>query len=322
MRFWSPGFAITRTLGNLVPVIGIFYFNNYLVNLLLEKKKYWQYFGAALLVISVFIAFRIFFNRLLPDYERPISLVPKEEIWLLAALIISVCTIYTSILYQLLYNEHKRAQKTQAIIQEQQAAQVKFLRGQINPHFLFNTLNNIYSLAVIKSDNTASMVLKLSNLLRYVIYTGQEEMVPLEKEINHIHAFIELFQMRSEAQKDIMFTTHEVPEGILLEPMILIPIVENAFKHSDIETNPKGFISIELELIQEKLYFRCINSKNEEDQQKDKTGGVGLVNIRKRLQLRYGKKQQLLIRDEEDTFEVKLLIELTLSSVPVEMAVS
>ena len=310
MRFWDFGVALLRTFANIGPAILLFYLNTYLVTHYLEQKKFWQYTIFILILLAAFIIFRVTIGGLFPDARKAMSEIPTQQTWQITAFVVGLGTIYTSILYQMLHNAHRKTQQNQSIIQEQQEAQVKFLRGQINPHFLFNTLNNIYSLAVVRSEKTASMVLKLSNLLRYVIYTGQEEQVSLIREVNHIHSFIELFQMRSETPNDIVFEKHQIEEGILLEPMILIPIVENAFKHSDIETNPEGFIRIDLEVIQNNLYFRTLNSTDKRNQQKDQTGGVGLPNIKKRLQLRYGGRHQLLINEEENTFEVKLLLAL------------
>lgn len=161
-----------------------------------------------------------------------------------------------------------------SIISEQREAQLQALRAQINPHFLFNTLNNIYSLAVVKSDKTAEMVLRLSNLLRYVIYDGRAERVALKREVEHIRQFIELFQMRSEEQLDIKFDTRGEIDGVQTEPMILIPIVENCFKHCDFDTNKRVFVCIDLQVDNEELYFKILNSKDDRHQQKDRVGAL------------------------------------------------
>jgi LytS/YehU family sensor histidine kinase len=193
-----------------------------------------------------------------------------------------------------------------SIIIEQREAQLQALRAQINPHFLFNTLNNIYSLAVVKSDKTAEMVLKLSNLLRYVIYDGKAEQVELKREIAHIQQFIELFQMRSQEPLNIEFNTSGTFNSVKIEPMILIPIVENCFKHCDFDSNEQAFVCIYLQLINGELHFKTVNSKDDRNQQKDRVGGVGLENIRKRLDLKYREKYALRIHNETDKFVVEL----------------
>ena len=309
-RFWSLEQSLWRSIGNIVPTILIFYFNLYLVNKYLEEKKYVTYFTLAIILVFLLGLFRANFNMLFPNAFEEVSNFPKQGTWWVIGVFTGIMAIFTGILYQMLYNSHRKEENSQTIIREQQEAQIQFLRGQINPHFLFNTLNNIYSLAVVGSDKTAPMVLKLSKLLRYVIYDGRVSQVSLLKEVNHIHAFIDLFQMKSEIPLDIQFLTHGIENDIHLEPMILIPIVENSFKHCDFDLNPKAFIRVELEVIQSKLYFRTLNTKSDQNQQKDRVGGVGLHNIRKRLNLRYGDFHLLEILDSEELFEVKLFINL------------
>jgi LytS/YehU family sensor histidine kinase len=150
------------------------------------------------------------------------------------------------------------------------------------------------------------MVLKLSNLLRYVIYDGKGELVLLQHEIEHIRQFISLFQMKNEKPLDIQFDIDGEISNIKIEPMILIPIVENCFKHCDFDSNEKAFVRIYLKIVNKMLLFQTINTKNNQDLQKDKIGGVGLENIRKRLTLKYLDDFSLLVNNKEKRFEIDL----------------
>jgi two-component system LytT family sensor kinase len=212
--------------------------------------------------------------------------------------------VMLSTIYQVLINRYAAERKALAIINRQTETELQFLRAQINPHFLFNTLNNIYSLAVVRSPKTAGMVLKLSQLLRYAVYERQGDLVPLEKEVEHIRYFMELFQMRNEEPQDIEFSTAGELTGVQIEPMILIPMVENCFKHCDFETNPKAFVKMQLAVQNGLLTFNTTNTKNNADQQKDRAGGVGLENIRRRLTLQHPDDFQLKIQDEPGEFRV------------------
>lgn len=296
-----------RVLVNLFFLALLFYVNAFLlVNKLLEKGRYVFFVVSALALVILFVPIRVKINMLFPDIpviKRPGLLV--ERSFTVAALLTNLSIVLFSTLYQVLVNRYQHEHRVLSIINKQNEAQLQFLKAQINPHFLFNTLNNIYSLAVVKSDQTAPMVLKLSKLLRYVVYDGKDSLVRLDKEIHFINEFIELFRMRSEHQVNINFRVEGALEDLLIEPMVLIPIVENCFKHCDFDTNPDAFTDIELKIdANNRLLFRTVNSKDENDGQKDRTGGVGLSNIVKRLDLKYPGQYLLSVEDNGKTFEV------------------
>jgi len=306
-RFFSPGVTLLRGLGNILPLVFIFYLNLFLVNRYWERGRYYLYIGMVLVLVLGVTVFRTRINLLFPGIERASLFLGNEKFsWRMAALVTNTGALLVSALYQILQNRKREEQRVLEVINRQNEAQLQFLRAQINPHFLFNTLNNIYALAVAKSDKTANMVLRLSNLLRYVVYDGKAEQVALTREIEHIHQYIELFQLRSETPANIRFTIEGQTKGYMIEPMILIPLVENCLKHCDFDTNDQAFVQIALKTQPGKLFFQTINSKSNSDLQKDKVGGVGLENIQKRLQLKYPERFSFEISDKNDTFEVRL----------------
>ncbi len=309
-RFLPFEVSLLRSLANVVPMALIFYINLTFVNQYLEQKRYALYGLFITLLFLLFTYLRTKINTQFPEMQREILAVDTWNGWAIGAALTNLSVLILSIFYQTLYNRYHNEQRNLAIINEQKEAQLQFLRAQINPHFLFNTLNNIYALAVTKSDKTAEMVLKLSNLLRYVIYDGKAEQVELQHEVKHIQQFIELFQMRSEQPLNIQFQVTGETKGIQIEPMILIPIVENCFKHCDFDTNEQAFVKIHLQIKDKMLHFQTINSKNDADLQKDKVGGVGLKNIHKRLELKYKEKYQLAVIGEKNRFEVDLKLEI------------
>ncbi|MCF8246877.1 MAG: histidine kinase [Saprospiraceae bacterium] len=307
--FLDPGLNIWRPLINHVVLALLFYANAWLVNLFLEKKKYVPYIALANVMIWVTVPCRFYINKqsLLQSGVEPLSL---ERGLLFGAVATGYGIVMLSTIYQVLINRYAAERKALAIINRQTEAELQFLRAQINPHFLFNTLNNIYSLAVVRSPKTADMVLKLSQLLRYVVYEKKGDLVPLEKEVEHIRHFIELFQMRNEEPQDIEFTAEGELNGVKIEPMILIPIVENCFKHCDFDTNPKAFVKMQLTVREGELTFNTANTKNDADQQKDRTGGVGLENIHRRLALQHPDDFQLETHDELGLFKVFFVLKV------------
>lgn len=309
-RFLPFEVSLLRSLANVIPMALIFYINLTFVNQYLEQKRYTLYGLFITLLFLLFTYLRTKINMQFPEMQREILTADTWNGWAIGATLTNLSVLVLSIFYQILYNRYRNEQRNLAIINEQKEAQLQFLRAQINPHFLFNTLNNIYALAVTKSDKTAEMVLKLSNLLRYVIYEGKAEQVELQQEVKHIQQFIELFQMRSEQPLNIQFQVTGETKGIQIEPMILIPIVENCFKHCDFDTNEQAFVKIHLQIKDKMLHFQTINSKNDTDLQKDKVGGVGLENIHKRLELKYKEKYQLAVIGEKNRFEVDLELEI------------
>lgn len=309
-RFLQFEVSLIRSIINVLPMAFLFYVNLTLVNRFLEQKRYFLYILIIIGVLIIITIVRTEMNMLFPEVRREIIFMDEQQSWGISAALTNLSILGISIFYQILYNRYQNEQRNLTIINEQKEAQLQFLRAQINPHFLFNTLNNIYSLAVIKSDKTAEMVLKLSNLLRYVIYDGKGELVSLQHEIEHIRQFIALFQMRYEEPIDIQFNIEGDVSNINIEPMILIPLVENCFKHCDFDTNEQAFIRIYLKIANKVLYFQTINTKNNQDVQKDKVGGVGLENIRKRLELKHIDSFSLLVNNKEALFEIEMKLNI------------
>ena len=307
-QFISLGWGLLRALVNTLAMAGLYYSIAYLVDKYLEGGQYIAFAWRATFTLIFFTVLRSTSNRLFPDFEINLELINSNGVFLFGILLTNSSIFGLAILAQLFINRYEKEKQNLAIISEQRAAELQALRAQINPHFLFNSLNNIYSLAVAKSDKTAEMVVRLSNLLRYVVYEGKAKSVALKDEIEQIEAFIELFQMKSEHPLNISFKKQGEVSDQRIEPMILIPLVENCFKHCDFHDNPDAFIEIRLQLEQDTLYFQTRNTKSNADKQKDQVGGVGLENIKKRIKLSEEQQHELSIQDKLHYFDVNLQI--------------
>ena len=205
---------------------------------------------------------------------------------------------------QLMLNQEKIAAELKS---ENLDTELKFLRSQINPHFLFNALNNIYSLAISNSAQTADYLVKLSDMLRYNIYESASKRVRLAKEVDYIKNFISLQQLKDEDIKNIKTELDQVDGNLLIEPMLLIPFVENSFKHSKIE-DEAGWLDLSLSTGAKSLNFAISNSKPAFGHRKDSVGGVGLENVKRRLGLLYPDRHLLEITEDDSSFHVKLNI--------------
>ena len=187
-------------------------------------------------------------------------------------------------------------------------AELMHLKSQVNPHFLFNTLNNLYGLALEKSAQTPGLILKLSDMLRYTIYQGKKDQVLLKDEINYLNDFIELQQIRYHKPVNITFA-HELADGDLaISPLLLLILVENAYKHGVEKLTEEAFILIKLEAKDQSLIFEIENNFDENEQ--NVHTGIGLQNLTQRLKLIYPDSHQLDITSKHGVYGVRLEIQL------------
>lgn len=182
-----------------------------------------------------------------------------------------------------------------------------YLKMQIHPHFLFNTLNTMYGFALQKSDKTPDMILKLSNLLDYLLYQVDDQLVELKQEVQHIQDYIALEQLRFQERLQIQFLLEGTWEHILIAPMLLLPFVENAFKHGTMEQGVLT-ITIVLKVEQRRLHFRIQNTAHENVVTQGKHSGIGLKNVQKRLDLLYGENYALTVARKQYFYTVNLTL--------------
>jgi sensor histidine kinase YesM len=193
---------------------------------------------------------------------------------------------------------------------EKLTSELAFLKSQINPHFLFNTLNNICSLARKKSDDTENAIIKLSQIMRYMLQDSRDEKVNLEMEVEYLQSFIDLQRMRLPDSVKIEFSIEGKPELITLEPLLLIPFVENAFKHG-ITYHGNSDIHIHLNASGNTLLFRVTNNiARKGDEQVEPGSGIGLKNVIRRLELLYPGHHELSLKENNDQYHVELNIQI------------
>ena len=212
-----------------------------------------------------------------------------------------------AILIRFMINWFESQKLRDELINQQQASELALMRSQVNPHFLFNTLNNIYSLVYRKSEEAPEAVMKLSSIMRYMLYDSAARMVPLEKEIEYLKSFIELQNLRIKHPDFVSLQIDGDTEGKTIAPMLLISFVENAFKHSNKSHRPG--ILINLSALNGSIIFKVMNYlRNASSATDEPTGGISLGTIKRRLELIYPGKHKLLISQEAETFSINLEI--------------
>lgn len=198
-------------------------------------------------------------------------------------------------------NEKEKAERGK----EQLSTELSFLKNQLNPHFLFNTLSNIHSLAYTQSKETPAAVMKLSEMMRYMLYDSNEPEVFLEEELSYLDGFIELQKLRSDRPVHLLVNFNRDCERRKIAPLLLIPFVENIFKHGHLY-DPDNPAKIALNCTAGGLVFHAFNLKSTAN--RDRTSGIGIKNIRRRLELIYPGNHQLKISDTAHFFEIELII--------------
>lgn len=189
-------------------------------------------------------------------------------------------------------------------------SELQYLKSQINPHFLFNNLNNLYAHALEHSSKTPDIILELSGVLRYMLYECREEYVSIQKEVEQLQNFIQLSALQIEERGEIHVEVGTVASNYQIAPLILIVFIENAVKHSASSMHDDIDISIKLYMEEDELIFECENSFSDDSNADDLAHGIGLSNVEKRLELLYPDKHQLQVTKSEDRYKVNLRLTL------------
>lgn len=286
-----------------------FYFHYFVVMKLVFKSFQWKRFFAGVLVSYLFYtALRwlleqeisdILFHRI--NYTNPTFFNYMEDNLHYSSMSVILSSLLWFVIYFIRLLEYN-----QVILEESKNTEIKFLKAQINPHFIFNTLNNIYSMVYFQSDKSLMAIEKLSQIMRFTTYESQKEKIKLADEIDYIKAYIELEQLRHQENAfiDFRIETQNISEEI--PPYILSPLIENALKHG-VTSNEKPIL-IELRLEDKRLNFKVVNDIAV--QKKDKLGGIGLSNLKKRLEIHYPQKHQIKVVNQNNQFSAELEIEL------------
>ncbi len=295
-----PGIAYGVNLALIV-------YLNYFVFIprLVAKKMIWQYFFALLIsFIVVAILFAITFYGLTGISLSKLNVLSFIALEIVYVIITSFFKFFKE------WVEHQGLQlKIMDIEKQKVEAELHALKSQLNPHFLFNVLNSIYSHSLLKSDTAPSIVLKLSELMSYILYDCKTETVPLQKEVEFIKNYIELEKIRLEEYIDVTFSIN-IANQALVPPLLFVPLIENAFKHG-IGSHPKNkYISLTIETHEDTFYFNLRNSKGGSLKpiKNNTKGGIGIENVRKRLKLLYPEGHEMVLTNKEGSFEVEIII--------------
>lgn len=327
--FWIISFVVFSLAFNLSGMVsridlifsGLFhislfygaYVNLALVSVLFIKKRY------VLFAVGIICALgsAVLLNQLSFDYLADV-LFPGYYLisnfaWWEVALVIAIYMLITTLLkLSYAWFELERARRKLALIEKENIqSELRMLKAQINPHFLFNSLNAIFALSMKESDKTPDAIIQLADILRYVIYQSKHDSVAVKDEVKLISDYIELQKLRIDSSSTITFVHKLHNEHAELAPLLLLPLVENSFKHGVSGDLSGTFVNIDLFTTDTEVVFEICNSKARPDHQtQNDNNGFGNENIRQRLNLLYPGKHSFVVKETEDSYRVKLILEL------------
>jgi two-component system, LytTR family, sensor kinase len=300
-------YIVSKTLVLLILV----YLNLlFLYPLFFKAKKYFYY---TLCIVSI-ILIAGYINTKLELFireKRGLESGQQFFIFFIKQFFMAVRYILTAFLLQITVDFYEQKEKIKRIELEKTVAELNFLKAQINPHFLFNTLNNLYALIIEKSDKSGECVLKLADILKYILAEGKEDKVPLKKELLLLENYIELERLRK-PDAEVSFTKECASDNCQITPLILLPFVENAFKHGLNTVSNNGFIYLDIKTQHQLLTLSIENNiPPAGNTVAVESHGIGIENVKKRLELLYPNRYGLTIEKNTGSFLVKLQLQLT-----------
>lgn len=307
----SPAMAFRVTAIKVFDLALMIYITNYLlIPRLLYKKKYVQF--GLLFITMVFVSSILKMNLLGRITNNPLLVYWqfdfKNRVY--DNIIPHFFLVIAGAAVKLLFDHRRLQQRMAETAKEKAEAELNFLKSQINPHFVFNSLNAVYFLIDKNNREARSALHKFSEMLRYQLYEMNGQQVPVEKEIRYLKDYMDLQQLRRDEKYKVKFHCGDEVKGFSIEPLLLIPLVENAFKHISHHSDQPNYVNVEMDRLNGHFSFRVNNSKDSHPGT-EKHGGIGLQNVKRRLELVYPGKHEFTVNETPSEFSVNLNLQLS-----------
>lgn len=312
-------FTLSLVLLEILQAPSILFFYRWLLPRTLFNNRPWWFLGSLpfyvlLYELNIRLSYLLMINlHFIPEKYR--SNLASVEPWhwngrLVQNMGYTVLILLTSIGFLFIRELFKRQHMVDQLQSDKLRLELDQLKSQIQPHFFFNTLNNLYALSLQGSPKTSVSIANLSGIMRYVLYEAREEKVLLAKEIAFMHSYFELERIRHNDDTILQFGVQGNPNDIMVEPLLFLPLIENCFKHSLHYKIPGNQLQVLMTIDEEEITFQTSNLIAPKMEALPKEGGIGLYNVRKRLELLYPGRHQLLAAEEDSRFIVTLSVQL------------
>lgn len=287
------------------------YVTNYLlIPQFLYKKKYILFGICFVVLIFVFSIIKLYIEIDLMQL-RAFNIWDRFKVRVYDNIIPHFLLVSTGAAFKLLMDYAKAQRRLGDMAKEKAETELNFLKSQINPHFLFNSLNSIYFLIDKKNTDARQTLLQFSDMLRYQLYDCNSSTIAIEKEVRFLEDYIKLQSLRKDQHYEVAVNVDNTVKGFSITPLLLIPLVENAFKHISHHHDARNFVHVDLKRMNGTFTFTVENSKDDHQRTTEPAGGIGLVNVKRRLELLYPGKHELSIDNSETKFKVALNIHLS-----------
>ena len=307
----TPAIAFKVTFAKLIDLILMVYITNYLlIPLFLYKKRYGLFVLLFLLMILVSSAAKMYIVGELTHDETLFSLSGDLKGRLYDNVIPHFFLVIAGASFKLMFDQISLQKKMAELGKEKAEAELNFLKSQINPHFLFNSLNSVYFLIDKNNPDARQALHKFSDMLRYQLYEANGEKIPIEKEISYLRDYVHLQQLRKDENYKVQFNCSPDVKNFSIEPLLLIPFVENAFKHISHKTDGSNFVKLDLTRSNGYFEFAVENSREKGIYTTELHGGIGMNNVKRRLELLYPDTHELNVNDDTNTFKINLKLKI------------
>ncbi len=309
--YTTPAVAFKVTFVKLVDLIVMVYItNSLLIPSFLYKKRYGLFVLLFLLMILISSVTKMYIVGSLTHDPTKFTLSGDLKGRIYDNVIPHFFLVIAGASFKLMFDQINLQKKMAELAKDKAEAELNFLKSQINPHFLFNSLNSVYFLIDKNNPDARQALHKFSDMLRYQLYEANGEKIPIEKEIGYLQDYVHLQQLRKDENYKVQFNCSQEVKNFSIEPLLLIPFVENAFKH--ISHNTKGDNFVNLDMTRSNGYFEFVaeNSCEKGGYTTEQHGGIGMNNVKRRLELLYPGTHQLTIDDNGDTFKINLKLKI------------
>lgn len=277
----------------------------------LKSKKIWRYLAEFLVPFAIVITIRVYLQRYMVDGYTHREWYFYSSLYIVQTISITLFIVIFVGMLRFAVEWFELEARKKAVENEKLMAELNFLKAQINPHFLFNTLNNLYYLVYTKSDNATIVIDKLSKMMRYMIYDSNHPKVQLNKEIEYMQNYIDLERLRLNNEIPIRFQIEGDVNGAMIAPLVFITFLENAFKHGVSSNKPGAWVDVHIQLNGKECVYTVENSKVGSSPNANGKSGIGLQNVHRRLELSYPNQFDLRTEDLHDRYKVELKITLS-----------
>lgn len=309
--YTTPALAFKITFIKVIDLMVMVYITNYvLIPSLLYKKRYVLFVALFIGMILTSSATKMYIIGQVAHDPDFFNLRGDLKARIYDNVIPHFFLVIAGAAFKLVFDQLSLQKKIAELAKEKAEAELNFLKSQINPHFLFNSLNSVYFLIDKNNPDARKALHKFSDMLRYQLYELNGEKIPIEKEINYLQDYVHLQQLRKDENYKVQFNCSPGVKNFSIEPLLLIPFVENAFKHISHKTDGSNFVKLDLSRNNGYFEFAVENSHEKGFYTTEQHGGIGMNNVKRRLELLYPDTHQLKVDDDTDTFKINLKLKI------------